>query len=107
MAADDKPTFTAEQVVSAAYHALLDRAPDEEGRQTHERRLLGGDSLADVLRAFVSSSEYGLNHPAILAAHESLPENSIQLRLSEKQRERVWTHVRNTWTRLGREDPFF
>ena len=27
MAADDEPTFTAEQVVSAAYHALLDREP--------------------------------------------------------------------------------
>jgi SAM-dependent methyltransferase len=107
MTADDEPTFTAEQVVSAAYHALLDRAPDEEGRQTHQRRLQGGDSLTDVLRAFVSSPEYGLNHPAILVAHESLPENSIQLRLSEEQRERVWTHVRDTWSRLGREDPFF
>lgn len=107
MAADDEPTFTAEQVVSAAYQALLDRTPDEAGRQTHERRLQRGDSLTDVLCDFVSSPEFGLNHPAILAAHESLPENSIQLRLSDEQRERVWQHVRDTWSRLGREDPYF
>jgi SAM-dependent methyltransferase len=107
MAADNEPTFTAEQVVSAVYHALLDRAPDDEGRQTYERRLLGGDSLTDVLRDFIKAPEFGLNHPAILAGHDSLPENSIQLGLSDEQRELVWQHVRDTWSRLGREDPYF
>ena len=107
MAADNEPTFTAEQVVSAVYHALRDRAPDDEARQTYERRLLGGDSLTDVLRDFMKAPEFGLNHPAILAGHASLPENSIQLELSDEQRERVWQHVRDTWSRLGREEPYF
>ena len=107
MAADNEPTFSAEQVVAAVYHALLDRAPDDEGRQTYERRLLGGDSLTDVLRDFINAPEFGLNHPAILAGHDSLPENFIQLGLSDKQRERVWRHVRETWSRFGREDPYF
>jgi len=107
MAADDEPTFTAEQVVSAAYHALLERAPDDEGRQNYERRLLAGDSVTDVLRDFTKAPEFGLNHPAILAGHDSLPENSIELGLSDEQRERVWQHVRDTWSRLGREDPYF
>lgn len=107
MAADEEPNFSAEQIVAAAYHALLGRAPDEPGQQAHVYRLHGGDSLADVLRSFVGSPEFGANHPAILASHDSLPENSIQLRLSEEQRERIWQHVRDTWSRLGREDPYF
>src|SRR4051794_36815662 len=101
MVTDTEPKFSAEQIVSAAYRALLDREPDEGGRQTHEQRLQGGDSLTDVLRAFLASPEFGLNHPAILAGHEGLPDNAIQLGLSEEQRERVWRHVRETWSRLG------
>jgi SAM-dependent methyltransferase len=107
MVADTESKFSAEQVVAAAYRALLGREPDEPGQQTHVDRLCGGDALADVLQAFVASSEFGLNHPAILAAHDSLPQNSIELTLSEEQRERIWRHVRETWSRLGREDPYF
>jgi SAM-dependent methyltransferase len=107
MASEAGPKFTAEEVVSAAYRALLGREPDEEGRQTHERRLQGGDSLTDVLRGFAGSPEFTLNHPAILVSHESLPKNLIQLRLSGQQRARVWQHVTQIWSRLGREDPYF
>jgi SAM-dependent methyltransferase len=107
MAPDIEPKFSADDIVSAAYRALLQREPDEEGRRTHERRLHGGDSLTEVLRGFVSSAEFGANHAAILVSHESLPVNSIQLGLSEEQRERIWDHVRDTWSRLGRDDPYF
>ena len=107
MATDTRVTFTAEQIVAAAYHALLMRLPDDEGLQTHARRLQDGSSLAEVLASFVSAPEFGVNHPAILAGHESLPQNSIELALSPRQRERIWRHVSDTWSRLGREDPYF
>jgi len=107
MVTDTEPKFTAEEIVSAAYRALLGRDADDEGRQTHERRLQAGDSVADVLQGFVASTEFILRHPAILLSHENLPKNLIQLGLSEKQRARVWQHVRETWSRLGHNDPYF
>jgi SAM-dependent methyltransferase len=107
MVTDTEPKFSTEQIVSAFYHALLRREPDEEGRKTYEHRLQGGDSLSHVLRDFTTSPEFSLNHPAMLVSHQGLPANSIELGLSAELRERIWQHVRDIWSRLGREDPFF
>jgi len=107
MVTDTEPKFSAEQVVAAAYRVLLGREPDAAGREMHERRLQAGDSVDTVLQGFVASTEFALRHPAILLSHENLPKNLIQLGLSERQRERMWQHVRETWSRLGRDDPYF
>jgi methylase of polypeptide subunit release factors len=107
MAAETETKFTAEQVVCAAYHALLGRDPDEEGRRAHTAQLRESGALSELFRNFLGSPEFGVHHPAILAAHESQPKNAIQLQLSDSEHQLLWQHVRNTWTRLGQEDPYF
>lgn len=107
MATRTQATFSAEQIVAAAYEGLLGRAPDEEGRANYTRLLRDGNRLAEVLRGFIASPEFGFGRLERLMSLESLPPNSVQLALSAEQRDQLWRHVTDTWKRLGQEDPFF
>jgi SAM-dependent methyltransferase len=106
-AADGRAAFSAAQVVAAAYEGLLERAQDAAGRENYARLLRAGAPLAEILRGFVDSPEFGFGRLELLMALESLPPNVIQLGLSAEQCEHLWRHVQDTWSRLGRDEPYF
>jgi SAM-dependent methyltransferase len=107
MTADTVLRFLADQVISALYHGILKRPPDAEGLSFYIRLFREGRNLEEIVRAFVVSPEFESKKVVSLGALDTAPSNPVQFDLSATQRESLWQHVAQVWSRLGTEEPYF
>lgn len=99
--------FSAEQVVTALYRGMLNRAPDPQGLSDHLRQLDDATSLTELVRQFVQSPEFEANRSAPANVSDRFPPNPIQFDLADEQRELLWRHIAEAWSGLGQQDPYF
>lgn len=105
--AEEVLRFTSDQVIAALYEAILDRTPEPQGHSNYVELLNTEKSLPHTIRRFVDAAGLKSGNLAELMAHGRLPANPIQLELSTEQRDLVWRHVAEAWSKLGEREPYF
>ena len=103
----DEPRFSAQDVVTACYHALLHRPPDAEGLANQADALAGG-ALEATLGSFVGSAEYqaktGWGPNVELNWRTGM---RVDTRCTDAELRALWAEVEAAWERLGAVDPYW
>jgi SAM-dependent methyltransferase len=102
---DGKQGVEVEDLVFSLYKAMLDRDPDPAGLSYYVELIRQGASLQSIIQEFLTSPERG--YVVSLGQLDALPHNIIDLNLSSNEKELLWEHVARSWSRLGREDPWW
>jgi SAM-dependent methyltransferase len=94
-----------EELVTAAYRALLLREPDPAGLKHYSDALRGGYDATWLLQSLLRSEEFGRS--ASEFPLDAAPPVNIQTNATVQERRALWDHVASVWSNLGRVDPYW
>lgn len=103
----DEPRYSARDVITACYAALLHRAPDAEGLTNHAVALTEG-TLEGALAGFTGSAEFQAaagRGPDVALNH--LAGMQVETACTDDQRDALWAEVEAAWEGLGAVDPYW
>lgn len=100
--------MNSEELVRAAYHVLLGRAPENE--QVVQEKLRTASSAQALLELFNGSAEYQArinSFSSMLSAGQSRPAAKIDVRVSQHTLGRLFSRTKAQWESLGKNDPYW
>jgi SAM-dependent methyltransferase len=97
-----------EELVTAAYRALLRREPDPGGLEAYSNAIRSGKDITWLLRSLVGSEEFVLNESIDKFPLDSAPPMNVQTSATNAQEDRaLWDHVASVWSNFGSTDPYW
>jgi SAM-dependent methyltransferase len=100
-------TLRPEELVTAAYRALLRREPDSGGLKSYSDALRNGQEITWLLQSLVRSEEFGLNQSTSSFLLDSALPMKVQTDTTTEERRALWDHIALVWSNLGRVDPYW
>ncbi|HEY3636697.1 MAG TPA: methyltransferase domain-containing protein [Rhizomicrobium sp.] len=97
------------QFVTALYRAVLQREPDERGLASHVAKLRAGaapETIAKKFMQLVAGRAQPKSKPNTFPL-DLAPEMRVDLELTGKQSQELWSLVAKAWTRLGEDEPYW
>ncbi len=95
-------------LIAELYRGLLGREPDQAGLTGHAARLVGGASLAEVIKVFLNSQEFrGRMGGHAMHAVEYDPPLKVAIDAPPATMARLWAHIGANWATLGDTDPYW
>lgn len=93
------------EVVRWAYRLFLDREPENDS--VVEQKVKNCHSTQELRRSLMNSEEFKLQNTVFttLSGHE--PPLSVEYRTSDRELQRLFSRIRESWTALGENDPYF
>jgi SAM-dependent methyltransferase len=103
--------FNCEDLVRAAYRALLARDPDIGGLEYYSDGIRQGRGLSWLLECFVRSKEFVSYHSNEDVAHECSDETASSMNvqfdgIGPDEQAALWNHIAAIWAKLGSTDPY-
>jgi SAM-dependent methyltransferase len=103
----DLLTLRPEELVTAAYRALLRREPDSGGLKSYSDAIRNGHDITWLLQSLVRSEEFGLNHSINDFSLDTALRMNVQTDATIEERRALWDHIALVWSDLGRVDPYW
>src|ERR1700726_858375 len=103
----DLLTLRPEELVTAAYRALLRREPDSGGLKSYSDAIRNGHDITWLLQSLVRSEEFGLNHSINDFSLDAALRMNVQTDATIEERRALWDHIALVWSDLGRVDPYW
>jgi SAM-dependent methyltransferase len=99
----------ADMLIHALYEAFLKRRPEDSALAHWREQLQNPGNLQSVIASFLHSQEFRARHPnfANPFEYDLSPEQDIEAEVDEALLGQIWTHIENTWSKLGSEDPYY
>jgi SAM-dependent methyltransferase len=101
-------TLQPEELVTAAFRALLRRDPDPSGLQTYSSAIRNGQDLFWLLQTLVQTDEFVLHHSGGNFPLDSGPPMDVQMSAPNPEEHRaLWDHISSVWSAFGSTDPYW
>ncbi|MBV9107012.1 MAG: class I SAM-dependent methyltransferase [Verrucomicrobia bacterium] len=103
----DLLTMQPEELVTAAYKALLRREPDPGGLKACSDGIRAGHDLEWLLGTLIRSEEFALNRPPNDFPLDAAPPMDVQANATTQELRALWDHIGLVWTNFGATDPYW
>jgi SAM-dependent methyltransferase len=101
-------TLPPEELVIAAYRALLQRDPDAEDLLTYSAAIRQGQDLLWLLQRLTQSGEFILRHSGHNFPLDCGPPMKVQMNATNAEEHRaLWDHISSVWSGFGSTDPYW
>jgi SAM-dependent methyltransferase len=102
---DSEPDL--ERLFQSLFEAMLGRVPARHETNRLVQWIRSGVPLTEIVDWFSRSVEYKTHIVSAVEKLEILSANPIDFRLSAAERNSLWAHISEIWSRVGTEDPFW
>jgi hypothetical protein len=84
-----------EELVTAAYQALLGREPEPGGLKSYSDAIRDGHDLTWLIHSLIRSEEFGLKHSINNCSLDTARPMNVQTGATTQERRALWDHIEN------------